>query len=64
MELGDDPPRIIGLITSFASKNLPSGKHMMKHPAAANPEAGAPMSSQEQRFLASRLRPKIARTRV
>jgi len=64
MEPHDDPPRIIDLITSFGSKNLPSGKHTMKHTAAANPEAGAPMSSQEQRLAASRLRPTLARTRV
>ncbi|WLH66140.1 Fur family transcriptional regulator [Pseudomonas sp. FP2309] len=64
MEPHDAQPRIIDLITSFGSKNLTSGKHMMKHTAAANPEAGAPTSSQEQRLLASRLRPTIARTRV
>lgn len=64
MEPHDDPPRIIDLITSFGSKNTPSGKHIMKHTAAANPDAGAPISSQEQRLLAGRLRPTIARTRV
>lgn len=64
MEPHDGPPRIIDLITSFGSKNLTSGKHMMKHTAAANPETGTPTSSQEQRLLASLLRPTIARTRI
>lgn len=64
MEPHDDPPRLIDLITSFGSKNLPSGKPMMKHIAAATPETGSPMSSQEQRLAASRLRPTIARTGV
>lgn len=60
MEPHDAPPRIIDLITSFGSKNLPSGKHIMKHTPVADPDAGALTSSQEQRLLASRLR----RTRV
>ncbi|AXL71799.1 transcriptional repressor [Pseudomonas aeruginosa] len=64
MEPHDDPPRIIDLITSFGSKNLPSGKHMMKHTAAASPVTRSPMLSQEQRLAASRLRPTIARTSV
>ncbi|UKE45643.1 MULTISPECIES: Fur family transcriptional regulator [Xanthomonas translucens group] len=64
MEPHDDPPRIIELITSFGSKSLPSGNHLMKHSAAANPETRSPVSSQEQRLAASRLRPTIARTRV
>ncbi|UKE76099.1 Fur family transcriptional regulator [Xanthomonas graminis] len=64
MEPHDDPPRIIELITAFGSKNLPSGKHTMKHSAAANPETRSPMSSQEHRLAASRLRPTMARTRV
>ena len=64
MESRDDPPRIIDLITSFGSKNLPSGKHMRKHSTAASPETGSPMSSQERRLAASRLRPTITRTSV
>ncbi|MEI7064433.1 hypothetical protein [Dickeya chrysanthemi] len=64
MDPHDDPPRIIDLITSFGSKNLPSGKHMMKHTAAASPVTRSPMSSQEQRLAASRLRPTVARTSV
>jgi Fur family ferric uptake transcriptional regulator len=64
MEKHDDPPRIIDLITSFGSKDLPSGKHMIKHTAAANPETRSPMSYQEQRLAASRLRPTLARTGV
>lgn len=64
MEKHDDPPRIIDLITSFGSKNLPSGKHMSKHTPATNPEAGAPTLSQEQRLSANGLRPTIARVSV
>ncbi|MDP9995133.1 hypothetical protein J2W28_005594 [Variovorax boronicumulans] len=55
---------VIDLITSFGSKNLPSGKHMIKHTPATNPKAGAPTSSQEQRLSANRLRPTIARASV
>ncbi|WP_371143105.1 Fur family transcriptional regulator [Burkholderia cepacia] len=64
MDPHDDPPRIIDLITSFGSKSLPSGKHTMKHTTSACPATTPPMSSQEQRLAASRLRPTIARTRV
>lgn len=64
MEPHDDPPQIIDLITSFGSKNLLPGKHMMKQTAAANSQARSPTSYQEQRLAASRLRPTIARTRV
>jgi len=64
MEPHDDPSRIIDLITSFGSKNLPSAKHMMKHAAAASPVTRSPMLSQEQRLAASRLRPTIALTSV
>ena len=64
MEPNDVSPRIIDLITSFGSKKLTSGRHMMKHTAAANSKARALISSHEQRLMASRLRPTIARTRV
>ncbi|HGL6717884.1 transcriptional repressor [Burkholderia contaminans] len=64
MDPHDDSPRIIDLITSFGNKSLPSGKHTMKHATAACPATTPPMSSQEQRLAASRLRPTIARTRV
>ncbi|MBR7924177.1 MULTISPECIES: Fur family transcriptional regulator [Burkholderiaceae] len=64
MEPHDEPPRIIDLITSFGSKNLSSGKQKMKHTAAASSEVGSPKSSQEQRLVASQLRPTIARTSV
>ncbi|WP_186087926.1 Fur family transcriptional regulator [Burkholderia gladioli] len=64
MDPHDDPPRIIDLITSFGSKSLPSGNQTMKHTAAACPATRSPMSSQEQRLAASRLRPTIARTSV
>ncbi|MBI0331261.1 Fur family transcriptional regulator [Burkholderia plantarii] len=64
MDPHDDPPRIIDLITSFGSKSLPSGSQTMQHTTAARPATRSPMSSQEQRLAASRLRPTIARTSV
>ncbi len=64
MEPHDDSRRIVDLIASFGSKKLPSGKHEIKHTAAARAKTGSPRSSQEQRLAANGLRPTITRTSV
>lgn len=58
----DDSPRIVDLIASFGSKKpLPRKR---KHAATTGAETGLPMSSQEHRLAASRLRPTIVRSTV
>jgi Fur family ferric uptake transcriptional regulator len=60
MEPCDDSPRIVDLIASFGSKKpLPRKR---KHAATTAAETGLPMSSQEHRLAASRLRPTIVRS--
>lgn len=64
MEPNDDSPWIVDLMASFGRQKPPSGKHRMKHTAAASTETGPPPSSQTQRLAANGLRPTIARLSV
>ncbi|ARP80544.1 ferric uptake regulator family protein [Bordetella genomosp. 8] len=64
MEPRDDSPRIVDLIAAFGSKKLPSGKHKIEHTAAAAPDTGSSLSFLEQRLVANKVRPTIARLSV
>lgn len=64
MEPCDDSPRIVDLIASFGSKKPLPRKRKRKHAATTGAETGLPMSCQEHRLAASRLRPTIVRSTV